>query len=111
MSSAARRRSSAGSCGACHQVQELERRFKVTLVERFGKRAYVTQAGEKLINHARILLEEDSRTQVIMRRFDDGWLGSVRVGTSMTVLIYLLPPILRQLKTDHPQLEINLKDR
>jgi DNA-binding transcriptional LysR family regulator len=92
-----------------HQVQELERRFKVDLVERFGKRAYATQAGEKLIEHARILLEEDSRTHVIMRRFGDGWLGRVRVGTSMTVLMYLLPPILRQLKTDHPQLEINLK--
>jgi DNA-binding transcriptional LysR family regulator len=92
-----------------HQVQELERRFQVTLVERFGKRAYLTQAGEKLIEHARNLLEEDSRTQVMMRRFGDGWLGRVRVGTSMTVLMYLLPPILRQLKTDHPQLEINLK--
>jgi DNA-binding transcriptional LysR family regulator len=92
-----------------HQVQELERRFQVTLVERFGKRAYLTQAGEKLIEHARNLLEEDSRTQVMMRRFGDGWLGRVRVGTSMTLLMYLLPPILRQLKTDHPQLEINLK--
>jgi DNA-binding transcriptional LysR family regulator len=92
-----------------HQVQELERRFKVPLVERFGKRAYLTQAGEKLIEHARNLLEEDSRTQVGMRRFSDGWLGRVRIGTSMTLLMYLLPPILRQLKTDHPQLEINLK--
>src|SRR5260370_7451471 len=92
-----------------HQMQELERRFKVLLVERLGKRAYLTQAGEKLIEHARHLLEEDSRTQVVMRRFDDGWLGRVRIGTSMTVLMYLLPPILRQLKTDHPQLEINLK--
>jgi DNA-binding transcriptional LysR family regulator len=27
----------------------------------------------------------------------------------MTLLMYVLPPILRQLKTDHPQLEINLK--
>ena len=27
----------------------------------------------------------------------------------MTLLMYLLPPLLRQLKTDHPQLEINLK--
>jgi len=62
-----------------------------------------------LIEHARHLLDEDSRTQVLMRRFDDGWLGRVRVGTSMTVLMYLLPPVLRQLKTDHPQLEINLK--
>ena len=92
-----------------HQVQELERRFQVALVERFGKRAYLTQAGEKLIEHARSLLDEDSRTQVTMRRFGDGWLGRVRVGTSMTVLMYVLPPILRQLKTDHPQLEINLK--
>jgi DNA-binding transcriptional LysR family regulator len=92
-----------------HQVQELERRFQVALVERFGKRAYLTQAGEKLIEHARNLLDEDSRTQVAMRRFGDGWLGRVRVGTSMTVLMYVLPAILRQLKTDHPQLEINLK--
>jgi DNA-binding transcriptional LysR family regulator len=92
-----------------HQVQELERRFQVALVERFGKRAYLTQAGEKLIEHARSLLDEDSRTQVAMRQFGDGWLGRVRVGTSMTVLMYVLPPILRQLKTEHPQLEINLK--
>jgi len=92
-----------------HQVQELERRFKVALVERLGKRAYLTQAGEKLIEHARELLEDDERTQTAMRRFGDGWLGRVRVGTSMTALMYLLPPILRQLKTEHPQLEINLK--
>src|SRR6516164_4950006 len=82
-----------------HQVQELERRFQVALVERFGKRAYLTEAGEKLIGHARNLLEEDSRTQVMMRRFGDGWLGRVRVGTSMTVLMYLLPPILRSWKS------------
>ena len=92
-----------------HQVQELERRFKVTLVERSGKHVYLTQAGEKLIEHARCLLEEEARTQLMMRRFSDGWLGRVRVGTSMTILMYLLPPILRQLKTDYPQLEINLK--
>jgi len=92
-----------------HQVQELERRFNVTLVERLGKRAHLTEAGEKLIEHARQLLEEDSRTRSSMRRFADGWLGRVRIGTSMTVLIYLLPSIVRQLKTEHPTLEVNLK--
>src|SRR5207247_4138799 len=92
-----------------HQVQELERRFKTALVERIGKRAYPTQAGEKLIEHARHLLEEDVRTHVDMRQFDDGWLGRVRVGTSMTVLMYVLPPLLRQLKTEYPRLEISLK--
>jgi DNA-binding transcriptional LysR family regulator len=92
-----------------HQVQELERRFKVALVERIGKRAYLTEAGEKLIGHARQLLEQDAVTNAEMRRFGSGWLERVRVGTSMTVLMYALPPILRQLKTEHPQLEINLK--
>ena len=92
-----------------HQIQELERRLNVTLVERLGKRAYLTEAGETLIEHARSLLDEDSRTRSDMRRFADGWLGRVRIGTSMTVLIYLLPSLLRKLKTDHPQLEISLK--
>jgi DNA-binding transcriptional LysR family regulator len=92
-----------------HQVQELERRFKVTLVERIGKRAYLTQAGEALLEHTGHLLEENERTLVAMRKFDDGWLGRVRIGTSMTVLMYVLPPLLRQLKTKHPQLELTLK--
>jgi DNA-binding transcriptional LysR family regulator len=92
-----------------HQIQELERRLNVTLVERLGKRAYLTEAGEKLVDHARSLLDEDSRARTEMRRFADGWLGRVRIGTSMTVLMYVLPPLLRQLKTDHPQMEINLK--
>jgi DNA-binding transcriptional LysR family regulator len=92
-----------------HQVRELERRFDVLLVERLGKRVFLTQAGEKLIPHARSLLEDDARARTDMGRFSDGSLGRVRVGTSMTVLMYALPAILRQLKTEHPRLEINLK--
>src|SRR3954447_20003151 len=92
-----------------HQVHELEQRFNVVLLERLGKRAYPTQAGEKLLEHARYLLDEDSRTRASLRKFADEWLGRVRIGTSMTVLMYVLPPILRKLKTDRPQLEINLK--
>jgi DNA-binding transcriptional LysR family regulator len=42
-----------------HQVQELEQRFQVALLERLGKRAYPTEAGEKLMEHARHLLDED----------------------------------------------------
>ena len=92
-----------------HQVHELERRFNVALVERLGKRAYPTEAGEKLIERARELLEDDARTSDEMRRYAEGWLGRVRIGTSMTVLMYLLPPILRELKGAYPHLEISLK--
>ena len=92
-----------------HQVHELESRLKITLLERIGKRAYLSHAGETLIGHARELLEVERRTLENMRRFDDGWLGRVRIGTSMTVLMYALPPILHELKIKHPQLELVLK--
>src|SRR6185503_17518152 len=92
-----------------HQIHELEKRFNTTLVERLGKRAHLTEAGEKLIEHARYLLDEDARAQLSMRRFSDGGMGRVRIGTSATMLMYALPPILRKLKTSHPQLEFNLK--
>src|SRR5262245_58953004 len=92
-----------------HQVHELEKRFNISLLERLGKRAHLTEAGEKLIEHARHLLDEDAATRSSMRRFTNGGMGRVRVGTSMTTLMYALPPILRQLKTSHPQLDVSLK--
>jgi DNA-binding transcriptional LysR family regulator len=92
-----------------HQLHELEKRFKVALVERLGKRAHLTPAGEKLIEHARHLLAEDASTRASMRRFDGDWGGRVRIGTSATVLMYALPPILQKLKTEHPKLEIHIK--
>jgi DNA-binding transcriptional LysR family regulator len=92
-----------------HQVRELEKRFEVVLIERLGKRAFLTAAGEKLIEHARHLLDEDARTRMSMRRFDQSWGGRVRIGTSATVLMYALPPILQKLKRAHPQLDIHLK--
>jgi DNA-binding transcriptional LysR family regulator len=88
-----------------HQVQELERQPGGALWQTRLSDA----SGREVDRTARYLLEEGTRTQLMMRRFSDGWLGRVRVGTSMTILMYLLPPILRQLKTDYPQLEINLK--
>jgi DNA-binding transcriptional LysR family regulator len=89
-------------------------------VERLGKRAYLTEAGEKLIKHARSLLDEDSRTRSDMRRFADGWLGRVRIGTSMTVLMYLLPslrfygssrPIIRNWKSVSRQERVRRRRR
>src|SRR6202022_3328733 len=76
-----------------HQVQELEQGFQVALLERPGKGAYPPAAREKLMEPARHLLDGDAHTRVAMRRFTDGWLGRVRIGTCMPVLMYVLPPL------------------
>lgn len=88
------------------QIRELENRFGVALLHRVGKRAIATAAGRDLIEHARHLLEAEYRAQAAMRRHKEGRLGRVHIGTGATTLIYLLPPILRRLRTAYPDIDI-----
>lgn len=91
------------------QIRELEMRFGLALVERLGKKAFATSAGHDLIAHAGRLLDEAERTRTTMRRHKDGWLGRVRIGTGAASLTYLLPPVLRRLRSAHPTLEIAIR--
>src|SRR5690349_4139435 len=90
------------------QVRELERRFGMQLVERMGKRAYATAAGRDLVEAARRILRECDLADAAMRRFRDGLLGRVHVGTTMTALTYLLPPVIRRLRLEHPGIELHV---
>ena len=88
------------------QIQELETRLGVRLVDRLGKRAFATAAGRELIEHAQRIALETDRLLGAMRRHRDGWLGQVRIGSSTTALIYHLPPVLARLRKEHPNIEL-----
>ncbi len=88
------------------QIRQLERRFGVKLIERVGRRATPTPAGEELLRHARsIEAALDAATQA-MQPHTAKIAGRVRIGTGATACIYLLPPILRALRERYPSLEI-----
>jgi DNA-binding transcriptional LysR family regulator len=88
------------------QIRELEKRLGVRLVERMGKRAYPTAAGEELLAHARRLAQEADQALAAMRRYRDGWVGRARLGTSVAVCTYLLPPVLAGLRRAYSNLEV-----
>src|SRR3954462_12478059 len=88
------------------QIRELEKRWGVQLLERFGKQAHPTAPGRDLIEHARRILRDCEAAEETMRHFRDGWLGRVRIGTTLTALMYHLPPILRRLRIEHPTIEL-----
>jgi DNA-binding transcriptional LysR family regulator len=90
------------------QVRELETRLGVRLVDRLGKRAFATAAGRELIEHARRIAQENERLLAAMRRHREGWLGQVRIGSSTTALIYHLPPVLQQLRSAQPNIELTV---
>src|SRR6185436_18593760 len=88
------------------QIRELEKRLGVQLIERMGKRAYATAAGEELVTHARRLAHDAEDALAAMRRHRDGGPGRVRLGTSVAVCTYLLPPVLAGLRRAHRSLEV-----
>jgi DNA-binding transcriptional LysR family regulator len=104
--SAAARRLNLTQPAVSLQIRELELRWGVRLIERFGKQAHATMPGRDLIEHSRRILRECDAAELAMRRFRDGWLGRVHIGTTMTALMYALPPILRELRTAHPGIDI-----
>jgi DNA-binding transcriptional LysR family regulator len=88
------------------QIRELERRFGVRLIERLGKQAHATAPGRELVEAAHRIFRECGVADAAMRRFREGWIGRVHVGTTLTTMIYRLPPILRRVRLDHPGIDL-----
>jgi DNA-binding transcriptional LysR family regulator len=89
-----------------HQIRDLETRLGVALLERVGKRAVPTHAGELLLEHARRALAELDMAVTAVRHLTGVVSGRVRIGTGATASIYLLPPILRRLRSRYQKMEL-----
>jgi DNA-binding transcriptional LysR family regulator len=88
------------------QLRQLEHRFGVKLIERVGRRAKPTAAGEALLVHARGIEAAIEAAAEAMAPHASGATGRVRLGTGATACIYLLPPVLRDLRHRFPALDI-----
>ena len=91
------------------QIRELEARFGLKVIAKIGRRTVLTPAGLELVELGRHMLEEADGVTAAMRRHSEGWLGRVRIGMSMTMLTHFVPPILRQIRDDHPTIELAIK--
>ncbi len=90
------------------QVRQLEKRLGVRLVERVGKRTMATEGGKRLLAHAARIEEAVNAALDDLATQGDAALGRVRIGTGATASIYLLPPILRDLRRRFPSIEITV---
>jgi DNA-binding transcriptional LysR family regulator len=92
-----------------YQVKELETAVGLPLLDRLGKRVQLTEAGQLLYGYARRtlnLLDEAAAALEDMRGIRR---GSLKVGASTTVGIYVIPAALGAFKKIHPDLQISLE--
>jgi DNA-binding transcriptional LysR family regulator len=88
------------------QVRHLEQALGLPLLERVGKRAFPTRAGEVLLAHADRALRELETGVERVQELRGVVAGRVRLGTSASISIYLLPPALRRFRARYPETEV-----
>jgi DNA-binding transcriptional LysR family regulator len=92
-----------------YQVKELEEALGLPLLERLGKRVELTEAGSVMYGYARRMLDVLDEATVAIEEMRGIQRGTLRVGASTTVGIYLLPAALGAFKKLHPGLVISLE--
>src|SRR5262247_847538 len=87
-------------------IRQLEQALGTALLERVGRRAEPTRAGALLLERAGRALEALDAAAASVHALRGVVAGRIRVGTGATASIYLLPPILRRLRTRYPEVEL-----
>ncbi|WJY26376.1 LysR family transcriptional regulator [Sporosarcina trichiuri] len=90
-------------------IRKLEEELDVTLFERYKKRLLVTEVGTLLYHRAKEILSMSDNIQQEIEGFGNGIKGTVRIGTSTSASITLIPSILEDIQRQ--QLDITLEVR
>jgi LysR family hydrogen peroxide-inducible transcriptional activator len=92
------------------QIKKLEQTLGVTIFERTRRSVVITPAGEGILSHARIIMEQADAMKQLARSFQDPVAGSLQLGAIPTISPYLLPLILQPLRKNYPQMRLVLSE-
>jgi len=90
------------------QVKKLEKELGVELVERNRGQILLTEAGEAVVERARVILGEVDDINRIATQATDPESGSLRLGLFPTLAPYLLPHVVPKIHERFPHLELLL---
>ena len=90
------------------QIKQLEGELNALLFERIGKHIRLTQAGSRLLPYALELLEVLHKAEGISREPEE-ITGQLRIGTSESFVISVLPPVFADLQAACPHVEVSVQ--
>jgi len=94
--------------GLSKAVRQLERQVDAQLLVRSGAGVDLTEAGQMLLGHARLLFGEERAAEEALASRRGLGAGVLRFGSSLTVASYLLPRILGAFHARHPAVALTL---
>lgn len=88
------------------QIKQLETELHTQLFERIGKQVKLTQAGERLLPYALEILNSIRKAETIVQE-PEKISGKLRIGTSESYVISILPPVIMEFSELCPHVEIS----
>lgn len=91
-----------------HHIKGLEQDFGVSLFDRAGGQAQLTQAGRLLLPLARRLLRQATEVRDIMASCRTEVAGQLRIACSTTAGKYILPLLAARFQQRHPGIRVHI---
>ena len=85
-----------------HSMKALEREVGCRLLDKLGKKAVLTQAGEQLLVRATTIIAEMAAARAELGRLGKWGQSRLRLGASTTACQHILPGVLRKFKDRFP---------
>lgn len=92
------------------QLKKLEDYLGITIFERTNKSVVTTPAGEEILRHARLAVEQAEAILEVAQAHRDPLAGALRLGVIPTLSPYLMPLVLRPLRARYPTLRLVLSE-
>jgi DNA-binding transcriptional LysR family regulator len=89
-------------------VRELERQVGMALVERHARGVILTEAGKRLVLHARRIFALERLAELSLEELQTLQTGHLAIGASTTIGIYMLPVLLGIYHRRYPGIELFL---
>jgi len=86
------------------RVRSLEETLGTSLVKRAGRSVRPTEAGVKILDRARAVLRDVRDLRAVAG--DGTSLGELRLGVFVSAMTSVLPPVLKGLYAEHPELNV-----
>lgn len=104
------------AASACHvsqptlsgQIKKLEQDLGVVLFERSNKNVTLTPNGENALRHAKDALEAVELFRSVAATSRDQLAGSLKLGVIPTLAPYLMPLVLREMRSAYPKMRLDL---
>jgi DNA-binding transcriptional LysR family regulator len=90
------------------QILLLEDEFHERLFVRLGRRVQITAAGEALLQLAHRVFNDIRDTSSSITDRQKVLTGTINMVGGMTVCLYVFPPLIKEFRKQHPQVEIKV---